>query len=972
MAKDFGKNLLSRTPTRNLTGPAQGVGMSVSFVGFKFVYGLLEHAHSFVLHATAGQKSYRIYMPYIIAHNPKQYASVLWLNATETWIDIDSSTADKGVLASLVDKFRSSQEVSQIDAHFIIMMIGSIEIFTIFTAFISIPQRIAVNMYSVAGIPHVGADVGGFFKNVDEQLLARWYQAPAFQPFFRAHAHIDCKRREPYLFSERTKNVIRYAIRTRYSFLPYWYDARMAVNLAGMAPPTEPFTPNFYAGDLICDGWTVEGEIGRGGCGVVYQVSAKVTEQLNGVMTERIIHAAMKCEGVDHDGRYSETLHSEVTVLRRMQRSEHVCRLYRAGRFSASVNVVIMSLVGRSLSFMRRLCKDRCFSTSTAIRVAFQCLEAIQELHFIGYIHRDIKPCNFAIGLYPDDVRRVVLLDFGFSRQYLKKGYDGQMRHRYPRSRAPFLGTPRYCSMNSADGKEQGRCDDLWSWMFMLVEFIEGKLPWKNCATPVELNREKRQALDTLLDGCPHQLYRIFDHIQTLKYADRPDYNMMFSTLRIIWEVEQVSQEDLVLDWEAGGRCHKRYLQAEMSRPQMKKLKTAPIPVTTRFRRRQTNRVRRLVRLRLPDRVHGAVCRVSSAIYFRSRIPRIMKKSPRGEACRPAVIQEKPKWRWCHMVTGTPKYANLSVRKNYSNVVNENCGRQHTDKIVASDLIIANVQTDQNVSETSCLELIANDDEATGLFDVICDGRKRCHESMLNMLIHLFSTLLQAKSLPYIIAHNPKQYASVLWLNATETWTDIDSSTADKGVLASLVDKFRSSQEVSQIDAHFMTESGMIDVFIFLGPTPNDVFRQYSTLIGVYSLQEIFTIFTAFISIPQRIATAITKSTFWRTVRRCVYVYCGIEVIGTHAGEVYCTGVSMHPTILHGGLGIAERPFSTEDFVDSKKWVSISREHSKNVTHSKSNSELLSWLDLEARVRIRRKAGNLQQSMRSLSRMLVL
>ncbi|KAK0399163.1 hypothetical protein QR680_002925 [Steinernema hermaphroditum] len=32
--------------------------------------------------------------------------------------------------------------------------------------------------------------------------------------------------------------------------------------------------------------------------------------------------------------------------------------------------------------------------------------------------------------------------------------------------------------------------------------------------------------------------------------------------------------------------------------------------------------------------------------------------------------------------------------------------------------------------------------------------------------------------------------------------------------------------------------------------------------------------------------TAIAKSTFWRTVRRCVYVYCGIEVIGTHVGEV--------------------------------------------------------------------------------------
>ncbi|KAK0424836.1 hypothetical protein QR680_008880 [Steinernema hermaphroditum] len=350
----------------------------------------------------------------------------------------------------------------------------------------------------------------------------------------------------------------------------------MAANTAETSSSTESFTPNFYDGDLICGRWKVEGEIGRGGCGVVYQVSAKVTEQVNGAMTERIIHAAMKCEGVDPKDRYSETLHSEVTVLRRMQRSEHVCRLYLGGRFSASVNVVIMSLVGRSLSFMRRLCKNQRFSTSTAIRVAFQCLEAIQELHFIGYIHRDIKAGNFAIGIYPDDVRRIVLLDFGFARPYLKKGYDGEMRHRYPRSRAPFLGTDRYCSMNCADRKEQGRCDDLWSWMFMLVEFIEGKLPWKNCGgKAAELNREKRRALDTLLDRCPRQLYRIFDHIQTLKYADRPDYNMMFSTLREIWNLKRVSQED-PYDWEEGGRCHEQYLEAELSRPQMKKLEVRP------------------------------------------------------------------------------------------------------------------------------------------------------------------------------------------------------------------------------------------------------------------------------------------------------------------------------------------------------------------------------------------------------------
>jgi alpha 1,3-glucosidase len=50
----------------------------------------------------------------------------------------------------------------------------------------------------VAGIVFSGADVGGFFGDPEPELLARWYQAGAFQPFFRGHAHIDAKRREPW------------------------------------------------------------------------------------------------------------------------------------------------------------------------------------------------------------------------------------------------------------------------------------------------------------------------------------------------------------------------------------------------------------------------------------------------------------------------------------------------------------------------------------------------------------------------------------------------------------------------------------------------------------------------------------------------------------------------------------------------------------------------------------------------------
>lgn len=49
-------------------------------------------------------------------------------------------------------------------------------------------------------LSYLGADVGGFFGNSETELLVRWYQLGAYYPFFRAHAHHDTRRREPWLF----------------------------------------------------------------------------------------------------------------------------------------------------------------------------------------------------------------------------------------------------------------------------------------------------------------------------------------------------------------------------------------------------------------------------------------------------------------------------------------------------------------------------------------------------------------------------------------------------------------------------------------------------------------------------------------------------------------------------------------------------------------------------------------------------
>ncbi|XP_006883279.1 PREDICTED: neutral alpha-glucosidase C [Elephantulus edwardii] len=86
---------------------------------------------------------------------------------------------------------------------------------------ISIPMLLTL---SVTGISFCGADVGGFIGNPEAELLVRWYQAGAYQPFFRGHATQNTKRREPWLFGEKHTRLIREAIRERYALLPYWYS----------------------------------------------------------------------------------------------------------------------------------------------------------------------------------------------------------------------------------------------------------------------------------------------------------------------------------------------------------------------------------------------------------------------------------------------------------------------------------------------------------------------------------------------------------------------------------------------------------------------------------------------------------------------------------------------------------------------------------------------------------------------------
>jgi alpha 1,3-glucosidase len=126
----------------------------------------------------------------------------------------------------------------------------------------SIPMILSMN---IAGFPFAGADVGGFFGNPSEELLARWYQTGAFYPFFRGHAHIDTRRREPYLASEPYKSVITQALRLRYSLLPAWYTAFHEASTSG-APILRP---NYYVHPSDEKGFAVDDQFYVGSTGLL-------------------------------------------------------------------------------------------------------------------------------------------------------------------------------------------------------------------------------------------------------------------------------------------------------------------------------------------------------------------------------------------------------------------------------------------------------------------------------------------------------------------------------------------------------------------------------------------------------------------------------------------------------------------------------------------------------------------------------
>ncbi|VBB34682.1 unnamed protein product [Acanthocheilonema viteae] len=203
-----------------------------------------------------------------------------------------------------------------------------------------------------------------------------------------------------------------------------------------------------------------------------------------------------------------------------------------------------MQILGKNLSEIRKHQPKKRLSISTVSRVGLQLVTALKAVHDIGYIHRDVKPSNICIGLYPHK-RIIYIVDFGMARQY--RFDDGMVRKE--RYYAGFRGTMRYVSVTVHERRDQGPVDDFWSMFYSLIELLQGSLPWSSFVEPNEIAKYKKNVtFDEFGRLVPKEMETIMKHLSQLHYHQIPDYELLTGEFNKV--LPKNTPEDLQYDWE--------------------------------------------------------------------------------------------------------------------------------------------------------------------------------------------------------------------------------------------------------------------------------------------------------------------------------------------------------------------------------------------------------------------------------------
>ncbi|KAJ3183029.1 Tau-tubulin kinase 2 [Geranomyces variabilis] len=344
------------------------------------------------------------------------------------------------------------------------------------------------------------------------------------------------------------------------------YHSRMAAAAPQSSQTSE--LPNLE-GIIIHRRWKILHLLGKGAFGEVHAAYDMVTRERHAIK-------------IEPPTTKKQVLRLEIAVLRKLaaaaakhsedsdvQACPWVADFIASGKFAIETattaekkgaergvySYVVMRLLGPNLSDVRRQTPGHRFSLPSISHIAVQMLHAIETLHSIGIVHRDIKPGNFCLG--PESSKAadwtaqlqtaaVYMIDFGLSRRYL----DSKRQVLPAREKVGFRGTSRYASLRAHEGADLGPADDLWSLFYLIVEFITGSLPWKGREKDriAAMKRAHHQfdassseaaaaagamlADKHITSGLPQALVTLWVYLSRLDYGDAVNYRFVEGLLR--------------------------------------------------------------------------------------------------------------------------------------------------------------------------------------------------------------------------------------------------------------------------------------------------------------------------------------------------------------------------------------------------------------------------------------------------------